>query len=476
MPLEDSTSPLETRLQEDLDILWALVGAYLVFFMQAGFAMLEAGTVRKQNTVNILIKNLLDTCAAALIWWGVGYPLAFGQGSDSNRFVGGSNFFMADLAVSENPKFYSHWVFQWAFAATSATIVSGAAAERCRYQAYVIYTLVITGFVYPVAVHWAWSEWGWLSPSREEGTFDGSLGLIDYAGSSVVHVTGGGAAFFAALWLGPRVGRFDSNGKVLELRSSSQSLIMLGTFVLWFGWYAFNTVSGLCVEGCMITASLAAVNTTLAAASGSVFVLVIHVARGNPIQIAPGLNGLLAGLVGITAGCAVVEPYAAVIIGICSGSAYYYCALLLLQLKIDDPLEASCVHMSPGIVGTVAVGFFATETNLQRAYSSYFEPGDTDYGVFYGGNGRQLSIQILGTVVIALWTSVINCALFAMLHYTGKLRVPPSYELERLNASFHGTQDLQAAMQEFNQQDQENGATPDPSVHPTASSPHTPSE
>lgn len=282
---------------------------------------------------------------------------------------------MADISVSENPKFYSHWVFQWAFAATSATIVSGAAAERCRYQAYLIYTLVITGFVYPVVVHWVWSEWGWLSPSRDNGTFDGCLGLIDYAGSSVVHVTGGGAAFWIAYWLGPRVGRFDSNGKVIELRSSSQSLIMLGTFVLWFGWYAFNSVSGLCVEGCMITASLAAVNTTLGAASGSVAVLVIHVARGNPIQIAPGLNGLLAGLVGITAGCSVVEPFAAVVIGILSGIAYYYCALLLLHLKIDDPLEASCVHMSPGMVGTIAVGFFATETNLQRAYAPYFVPG-----------------------------------------------------------------------------------------------------
>ena len=362
---------------------------------------------------------------------------------------------MAGVETSDNPKFYSHWIFQWAFAATSATIVSGAAAERCRYQAYVIYTVVITGFVYPVVVHWVWSDDGWLSAGKENRTFEGSLGLLDFAGSSVVHVTGGGAAFFAAWFLGPRIGRFEANGNPTEVRSNDQSLIMLGSFILWFGWYAFNSSSGVCVKDCMVTASLAAVNTTLSAAAGSMTVLFVHFIQGHRIQIAPGLNGLLAGLVGITAGCAVVEPFAAVIIGIASGGLYYAFAIFLLRMRVDDPLEASAVHFAPGLIGTIAVGLFATETNVARAYTGfragkrpfrrrhslnqlYIFEGHTDYGLFYGGDGRQLSIQILGTLVIAFWTCSINFALFGVLDYYGKLRVGEVEEMHGLNASIHG--------------------------------------
>ena len=393
------------------------------------------------------------------MWWAFGYPIAFGDGNKSIRsFIGGSNFFMAGIETSEDPKFYAHWIFQWAFAATSATIVSGAAAERCRYQAYVIYTLVITGFVYPVVVHWVWSDDGWLSASKADRTFERSLGLLDFAGSSVVHVTGGGAAFFAAWFLGPRIGRFEANGRPTEVRSNDQSLIMLGSFILWFGWYAFNSSSGVCVKDCMVTASLAAVNTTLSAAAGSMTVLFIHFIQGHRIQIAPGLNGLLAGLVGITAGCAVVEPFAAVLIGIASGGLYYAFAIFLLRMRVDDPLEASAVHFAPGLIGTIAVGLFATETNVARAYTGFKEgkppsnehhltnpfisfEGQTDYGLFYGGDGRQLSIQILGTLVIAFWTCSINFALFGLLDYYGKLRVCEVEEMHGLNASIHGIPD-----------------------------------
>ena len=278
---------------------------------------------------------------------------------------------MAAIETSDDPEFYAKWIFQWAFAATSATIVSGAAAERCRYQAYVIYTLAITGIVYPVVVHWVWSDHGWLSAYNDDRTFKGSLGLLDFAGSSVVHVTGGGAAFFAAWFLGPRIGRFEETGKPVEIRSNSKSLIMLGSFILWFGWYAFNTASTDCVYRCMVTSSLAAVNTTLSAASGSVTVILIRFLQGHRMQVSRGLNGLIAGLVGVTAGCAVVQPYAAVLIGIASGALYYGFANLLLQAKIDDPLEASAVHFVPGVFGTIAVGFFATETNVKRAYSLF---------------------------------------------------------------------------------------------------------
>lgn len=314
-------------------------------------------------------QNLIDTCLAAVVWWAIGYPLAFERGHNDNSFIGGSHFLMAEKNIEDDEIFYSHWMFQWAFAATSATIVSGAAAERCRYQAYGIYTVVVTGFVYPAVVHWVWSEHGWLSTANQDCTFEGSIGFMDYAGSGVVHVTGGGAALFIAWFLEPRA-KLMEDGKTVTPKASNQSLIMLGTFILWFGWYAFNSVSGLCVKDCMVTASLAAVNTTLAAASGSMSAFSIHVLTGNKIDIRPGLNGLLAGLVGVTAGCALVQPFASIIIGVVSGAMYYICSRILLYLKIDDPLEASCVHLSSGLVGTIAVGFFATETNVRRAYHS----------------------------------------------------------------------------------------------------------
>lgn len=314
---------------------------------------------------------MIYTSLAAIVWWAIGYPLAFEAGHNENGFVGGSHFFMADKNLEKDETFYARWMFQYAFAATTTAIMSGAAVDRCRYQVYLIYTVFATGFIYPVVVHWAWSKNGWLSTANPDRTFEGSLGFMDYAGSSVVHVTGGAAAFFVAWFLEPR-SHFMENGKVKEIMPSNQSLTMLGTFILWFGWYAFNSASGLCVSNdCMMTASLVAVNTTLSAASGSMAAFSIHILLyGNGVQIKPGLNGLLAGLVGITAGCAVVEPFAAVIIGSLSGAVYYICSRLLLLLKIDDPSEASCIHFSSGLIGTIAVGFFATKTNIRRAYAT----------------------------------------------------------------------------------------------------------
>lgn len=346
--------------------------------------MLEAGTVRSKNTNNILLKNLVDACVAALIWWSIGYPLAFGKTDHAlQNFVGGNNFFLANITISKDPEFYARWIFQWAFAATSATIVSGAVAERCQFRAYIVYTMFITGLVYPFVVHWVWSEDGWLSTNRGDRLISGSMGLLDYAGSSVVHITGGGAALVGATLLGPRAERFESDGTVKEFSSHSLGLSMLGTFILWFGWYAFNPVSGLCVRGCMVVASLAAVNTTLSAASGGVTVLLVHIFSGKPANIAPGLNGILSGLVAITAGCVAVEPYAAFIIGTLSGLFYFLSSNLLIRLKIDDPLDASSVHLVSGIWGTIAVGLFATESNLTRAFEEKFNNGKFLFLLYY---------------------------------------------------------------------------------------------
>lgn len=235
--------------------------------------------------------------------------------------------------------------------------------------------MFITGLVYPVVVHWVWSDDGWLSSSNsEERLFTQSMGLIDYAGSSVVHITGGSAALLGAALLGPRSGRFKTDGNVRMFLPHSSGLSLLGTFILWFGWYAFNPVSGLCVEGCMTVASLAAINTTLSAASGGVTVLLVHVVSGKPANIAPGLNGILSGLVSITAGCVSVEPYAAYLIGTLSGLFYFFASNLLVKLRIDDPLDACAVHLVSGIWGTLAVGLFAKEENLSRAFKN-FKPG-----------------------------------------------------------------------------------------------------
>ncbi|GMH35890.1 hypothetical protein BSKO_03758 [Bryopsis sp. KO-2023] len=436
-------------LDEDLNILWLLLGTYLVFFMQCGFALLEAGIVRAKNTKNILLKNVLDACVSTIIWWSVGYSFAFGErGAASNGFIGGTNFFMSNASDTNQKQFFAHWIFQWAFAATSGTIVSGAVAERCQFRAYLIYTMAITGFIYPVVVHWVWSGEGWLSPFRtEEGygffhdvpenlermpSLKKSIGLIDFAGSGVVHMTGGSAALVAASLLGPRVGRFDASG-VKEFPQNSVALATLGTFILWFGWYGFNPVSTMCMRGCMHVASKTAVNTTLSAAAGGIAVVLVHALSGNPADVSPVLNGILAGLVSITASCAVVEPYGAVIIGLLGGIIYYFSTGLLKRMRIDDPLDASPIHLFCGAWGVFAAGLFATPQNLRNAYGS-----DTDAGLFYGGNGAQLGVQILGMTVISMWSMFLSFILFFSLKVTGWLRVPKEEEIVGLDISHHG--------------------------------------
>mmetsp|Transcript_48467 Transcript_48467/g.90272 ORF Transcript_48467/g.90272 Transcript_48467/m.90272 type:complete len:500 (-) Transcript_48467:422-1921(-) len=424
-----------TELQGWLDILWLLLGAYIVFFMQAGFALLETGSVRAKNTKNILLKNTLDACLGALVWWLVGFSFAYGgpyEQDDRNVFIGGgTNFAMGDHAQI-NGSFYATWMFQWAFAATAGTIVSGAVAERCDFRAYLVYTCFITGFTYPVVVHWGWSSEGWLSAFRAPDRIVGGNGLIDFAGSGIVHMVGGGAALTAAFFLGPRIGRF-VDGKCVEMPGHSTVLSALGTFILWFGWYGFNPCSTLAIEY-MDTAQRVAVTTTLSAAAGGAFTLSLHVLLGNPPDVAPALNGILAGLVSITAACPVVQPWAAVIIGMLAAPVYIASSLALKRLEIDDPLDAAPVHFFCGMWGVLAVGLFADKELTAGAYGTYLE----GYGVFMGGDGVQLGVQMLAVVVIGAWSCTTSALMFAALKYANILRVSIDDEVTGLDMTHHG--------------------------------------
>ena len=415
---------------------------------QAGFALLEAGSVRAKNTKNILIKNLMDGCLGALVWYFIGYHLAYGTkdsctgGDDCNGFVGnGADVFMnkaAELAPLGNAgsgHYYAGWMFQWAFAAAASTIVSGAVAERCKFGAYLAYTAALTGVIYPVVVNWGWSAHGWLSPWTGTEPYLGANGMIDFAGSGIVHMTGGVAALVGAIFLGPRTGRFSPSGECIDMPGHSSVLVALGTFILWFGWYGFNPVSTLAFEY-METAARVAVTTTLGAAAGGVTALSIHYGFTKSLDVGPMCNGILAGLVSITGNCVVIEPWAAALIGAIGAAIYYGFSALLRKLKIDDPLDASSVHGACGAWGVIAAGLFAKQKYVLNDYGA--EGGADDYGALYGGGGKQLGNQIAGVLAIIAWVGFTSSVLFGVLKYAGMLRVPVEEEEVGLDTSHHG--------------------------------------
>ena len=415
---------------------------------QAGFALLEAGSVRAKNTKNILIKNLMDGCLGALVWYFIGYHLAYGTkdsctgGDDCNGFVGnGADVFMnkaAELAPLGNAgsgHYYAGWMFQWAFAAAASTIVSGAVAERCKFGAYLAYTAALTGVIYPVVVNWGWSAHGWLSPWTGTEPYLGANGMIDFAGSGIVHMTGGVAALVGAIFLGPRTGRFSPSGECIDMPGHSSVLVALGTFILWFGWYGFNPVSTLAFEY-METAARVAVTTTLGAAAGGVTALSIHYSLTRSLDVGPMCNGILAGLVSITGNCVVIEPWAAALIGAIGAAIYYGFSALLRKLKIDDPLDASSVHGACGAWGVIAAGLFAKQKYVLNDYGA--EGGADDYGALYGGGGKQLGNQIAGVLAIIAWVGFTSSVLFGVLKYAGMLRVPVEEEEVGLDTSHHG--------------------------------------
>ena len=281
--------------------------------------------MRVKNVRNILLKNVIDACIAAVAWWAVGSAFAEGNTNGcGNAIIGTTNFFAMNLG-EEGPVGYAKWLFGYAFSATSSTIVSGAVAERVQFRSYLIYTSCISAFIYPVIAHWVWSSTGWLSANRvqcntyfPDPVFSGTNGLLDFAGSGVVHMVGGGAALIGAIFAGPRIGRFQ-NGFPVHFENANPSQMTLGVLILWLGWYGFNAGSTGCMYGCMTTAALAAVNTTISAAAGGLSCLVGTILIGAPGDIGPLINGILAGAVSITASCAFVHPYAAFVIGAVGG-------------------------------------------------------------------------------------------------------------------------------------------------------------
>jgi len=409
------------------DNVYMLLAGYLVFFMHAGFAMLEAGSVQKKNVVNIMFKNISTLTIGGVLYWAFGFAFAYGSCTDEYSFIGSEGFFSELPACGKSEAL---WFFQFAFAATAATIVSGAVAGRITLGAYFVVAAVMTGFIYPVVSHWIWGSFGFLSAFNKgaDPLVEGSIGMIDFAGSGVVHMTGGVAALVGAIVVGPRAGRFDGPG----LPPSSMTLQTLGTFILWFGWYGFNCGSTLALEG--VNAAKVAVTTTLSPSAAAVTAMIYSRVVYKRYDLPVTLNSSLAGLVGITAGCVVVADAAAIGIGVVSALVYIGSAKLLEKLKIDDPIGASPVHGFAGIWGCLAAGIAYQETAVFDGYSARIPES----------RGGQFGQQVVGVIIIILWVGATSGLLFVSLmgfkpsNRTKFLRVSPEVEAEGLDSSEHG--------------------------------------
>ncbi len=408
----------ETSGISGLDTMWVLIAAFMVFFMQAGFGMVEAGFIRTKNACNILTKNFLDYCIASLTFFLVGYAFMFGDGGEANSFIGLSGFGLAEnVGCPDNLPIWAFWLFQAAFCGAAATIVAGAMAERMKFPAYLMYTVVISALVYPIIGHWVWGG-GWLS----------KIGFADFAGSTVVHATGGWAAFIGAVLLGPRIGKY-VGGKARAIAGHNIPLASLGVFILWFGWFGFNPGSSLGVEGQENLIGLVAINTNLAAATGAIVAMAtVWLVYGKP-DLSMAMNGALAGLVAITAGCAFVSPWAAIVIGGVGGVVVVAGVALLEKIHVDDPVGAVPVHGMNGLWGTLAVGLFASpELKLENMSA----------GLFYGGGLTQLGIQAIGAIACAGFALVSMGLVFFAIKKTVGLRVSRDEELRGLDIGEHG--------------------------------------
>ncbi len=398
------------QLQTNLDIVWTCVAAFLVFFMQAGFALVETGFTRAKNVVNIMMKNLMDFSIGSLAFFFVGFGLMFGV---TNGVFGTTGFGFAGADWAGADWNFTFLIFQTVFAATAATIVSGAMAERTKFVGYLIYSLVICAFIYPVFGSWAWGGLG------DGGGWLENLGFIDFAGSTVVHSIGGWLALAGALVLGPRIGKYGPDGKPKAIPGHNIALAALGVFILWFGWFGFNPGSTTVGSG---EIGRIAVTTNLSAVAGAVFAMFTSWILSKKPDGTMALNGALAGLVGITAGCFSVSGIGAVIIGAVAG------VLVVLSVrffdsvvKVDDPVGAVSVHGVCGAWGTLAVGLFAI-----------------DGGLFYGGGVSQLGIQALGVVTAFAWAFGLGLIVFLAIKYTVGLRVSRQEELRGLDVGEHG--------------------------------------
>jgi Amt family ammonium transporter len=405
------------ELTRGLNTLWILITAFLVFWMQAGFALVEAGLTRSKNTTNILFKNLIDFVFATGAFWAFGY--AFMYGSTAAGWIGTSGFFISGGEDVVGVPVLAFWFFQLVFAGTAATIVSGAMAERTKFSAYLIYSFFISAIIYPIAGHWIWGA-GWL------WTLPFGAGFRDFAGSTVVHSVGGWLSLIGAVVLGPRIGRFTKDGKAVAIPGHSITLATLGVFILWLGWFGFNPGSQLAIQGGNADAvALVAANTNIAAAAGALAAMIISwLFVAKKPDLGTTLNGTLAGLVAITAPCAYVTPLNSIFIGAIGGAIVVYGALLLEKLKIDDPVSAVPVHLFNGIWGTLAIGIFGTE----------------GIGSLMTGDTGQIIAQLIGVVSVGVWCIVTGLILFYGIKAFNGLRVSAEEEIQGLDLLEHGTE------------------------------------
>ncbi len=411
MGQEDYFMSIE-QLTVGLDTVWVLLAAFLVFFMQAGFGMVEAGFIRAKNTTNILTKNFLDFCMASIGFFLFGYAIMFGTG---NGFMGLTGWFMKGAESGADVPVYAYWLFQAAFCGAAATIVAGGMAERMNFKAYLVYSFLISAFIYPIVGHWGWGG-GWLA----------GLHFADFAGSAIVHTTGGVAALVGTIILKPRTGKYRADGSVRMIAGHNIPLASLGVFILWFGWYGFNAGSTLSVgDGEAI--SLVAMNTSLADAAGGILAMVTVWFKSGKPDLSMALNGALAGLVAITAPCAYVSSGSAILIGAVGGVLVVLVTLLLDKLHIDDPVGAFPVHGVNGIWGTLSVGLLG-----QKAL------GLNSDGLLLGGGFAQLGVQFLGVASIALFVALTMGLIFILLDKTLGLRVSVEEEYRGLDILEHG--------------------------------------
>ena len=402
-----------------VNTIWVLFGAALVFFMQAGFAMVETGFTRAKNAGNIIMKNLMDFCIGTPTFWIVGFGIMFGAGNGFFGKIGGiateANYGSAMLP--DGVPFWAFLIFQTVFCATSATIVSGAMAERTKFSSYCIYSFLISLIVYPVSGHWIWG-----------GGFISQMGFHDFAGSCAVHMVGGVAAFIGAIILGPRIGKYSKSGKSKAIPGHNLTIGALGVFILWFCWFGFNGASTVSMEGdAIVTAGKIFVTTNLAAAVATVTVLIITWVRYKKPDVSMSLNGSLAGLVAITAGCDTVSPTSAAIIGIISGFVVVFGIEFIDKvLKVDDPVGAVGVHGLNGAFGTLAVGLFSDGTG-------------TDWkGLLVGGGFHGFGVQFIGMIITIAWVAVTMTIIFQAIKHTVGLRVTAEEEIEGLDSKEHG--------------------------------------
>jgi len=391
-------------VQAHADYVWTLVAAALVFFMQAGFALVEAGFTRAKNAVNIMMKNLMDFSVGSLAFWAIGFGLMFGV--SNSGWLGTSGFFLSDFSPDGDPWVLAFWMFQVVFAATAATIVSGAMAERTKFIGYLIYSVCISALIYPIFGSWAWGSLfhgnGWL-----EG-----LGFIDFAGSTVVHSVGGWAALAGTIVLGPRLGKYTKDGGIKPILGHNIPLAALGVFILWLGWFGFNPGSTTAASKDI---AMIFVNTNLAAAAGAVLAMITSWIKFGKPDVGMSLNGALAGLVAITAGCANVSPTSSIIIGAIAGVIVVFSVIFFDKIKVDDPVGAISVHGVNGAWGTLAAGIF----NMG------------------GTTATIIGVQFLGIAACFIWTFTAAYILFKIIDMTIGLRVSAEEEAKGLDLVEH---------------------------------------